>query len=372
MTSALPTLTVSDFVAVFNQTIQYAYPQVTIQGELANFRISKNRWVYFDLKDEMSSVKFFGTVYNLPGPLEEGMVLKVVGTPQLHNLYGFSITVQSIQLAGEGSIKKAAQLLQAKLEKEGLFDPGRKRSLPYPPSTVGLITSGESAAYADFIKIIKARWGGVRIQHFDVQVQGDNAPSQIVQAIEYFNGHASAPEVIVVVRGGGSADDLQAFSSELVTRTIAASRIPTLVAIGHEVDLSLAELAADQRASTPSNAAELLVPDKKNEAHSLQVVARQCHQQLARLIQQSRTEVAEMRRELDRNITAILQTQTISLATQRSIIELASPQRILQRGFAVIRKNGKTVRRRADVRPADQLSVQLQDGSFTTRVEGEV
>ncbi len=130
------TFGVSDFVAVFNQTLETAYPSVVIVGELANLRVSKNRWVYFDLKDEYASVKFFGTVYNLPGPLEDGMMLQVRGVPRLHPQYGFSITFQTIKPVGEGSIKKAGQLLQAKLAAEGLFDPARKRGLPYPPTQV--------------------------------------------------------------------------------------------------------------------------------------------------------------------------------------------------------------------------------------------
>src|SRR5690554_6110271 len=141
---------VSDFVGVLNQTLEHAYPNVVIVGELANFKVSKNRWVYFDLKDEYASVRFFGTVYNLPGPLEDGMMLQVRGNPRLHPLYGFSVSVQTIQPVGEGSLKKAAALLQAKLTAEGLFEESRKRPLPYPPARIGLITSGESAAYADF------------------------------------------------------------------------------------------------------------------------------------------------------------------------------------------------------------------------------
>ncbi|HZM63792.1 MAG TPA: exodeoxyribonuclease VII large subunit, partial [Candidatus Saccharimonadales bacterium] len=166
------TLTVSEFVALVNQTLEYAYPNVTITGELANFRVSKNRWVYFDLKDTESSIKCFGTVYQLPGPLEDGIMLAVKGAPRLHPLYGFSVNVLSMTPVGEGSIKKAAALLQAKLTAEGLFDAERKRPLPHPPYSIGLITSAESAAYRDFMKILNARWGGVTVTLADVQVQG--------------------------------------------------------------------------------------------------------------------------------------------------------------------------------------------------------
>jgi exodeoxyribonuclease VII large subunit len=141
------TLSVSDFVALLNQTLETAYPYVTISGELANFRVSKNRWVYFDLKDEQASVHFFGTVYQMPGPLEDGMLVQVSGNPRLHPLYGFSVTVRSLRPVGEGAIKRAAELLQLKLQAEGLFDPSRKRALPYPPTRIGLVASKESAAY---------------------------------------------------------------------------------------------------------------------------------------------------------------------------------------------------------------------------------
>src|SRR5665213_1728930 len=180
-------LSVGEFVALLNQTLDYAYPNIVLTGELANLRVSKNRWVYFDLKDELATVKFFGTVYQLPGPLEDGMLLKVRGNPRLHPLYGFSVNVQSIQPAGEGTIRRAAELLQAKLAAEGLFDEARKRALPYPPARIGLVASRQSAAYADFVKILQARWQGIAIELIDVQVQGEVAPRQIVGAIEQFN-----------------------------------------------------------------------------------------------------------------------------------------------------------------------------------------
>jgi len=142
-------LGVSDFVALLNQTLEYAYPGVVITGELANFRVSKNKWVYFDLKDEQASVKFFGSVYNLPGPLEDGMLLKVRGQPRLHPLYGFSVTISSIRPAGEGTIKRAAALLQAKLAAEGLFDEARKRPLPYPPARIGLLRSTRERRFGE-------------------------------------------------------------------------------------------------------------------------------------------------------------------------------------------------------------------------------
>src|SRR5207237_567112 len=150
--------TPSDFVAVLNQTLEVAYPSVTVEGELSSFRISKNRWVYFNVSDENAAVKYFGNVGQLPGPLEDGLLVRAVGAPRLHARFGFSLNLVSLTPVGEGSLKKAAELLRRKLEAEGLFAPERKRTLPPIPKTIGLITSIGSAAEADFIKTLNERW----------------------------------------------------------------------------------------------------------------------------------------------------------------------------------------------------------------------
>lgn len=359
---------VSDFVAVLNQTLEYAYPTVLVSGELANFRVSKNRWVYFDLKDDDASLRCFGTVYQLPGPLEDGMMLTVRAQPRLHPLYGFSLNTQAIQVSGEGSLKRAADLLAAKLDAEGLFAPERKRLLPYPPSRIGLITSGESAAYADFNKILNARWGGLVIEHADVQVQGEAAIPQIVQAIERFNATARPPEVLVLTRGGGSADDLAAFSAEPVVRAVAASRIPTLVAIGHEIDTSLAELAADQRASTPSNAAELLVPDRR---HILDQLATY-RQDFARLITQryavERQTLDDVMADARAAVQDLLGRASDRLTADQRLLAALSPQTALQRGFAIVRQDGKVVHRLKQVTPGT-AEVEFADGRVAVTIK---
>lgn len=362
-------LSVSEFVTLLNQTLEYAYPGVTITGELANLRVSKNRWVYFDLKDDTASVKFFGTVYQLPGPLEDGMLLKVRGQPRLHQLYGFSVNVQSMQPAGEGSIKKAAQLLQAKLTAEGLFDEQRKRPLPYPPHRIGLITSSQSAAYADFMKILKARWRGLEIELIDVQVQGEAAPGQIVTALEQFNAAPEPPDVLVLIRGGGSAEDLAAFSTELVTRAVAASRVPTLVAIGHEVDLSLAELAADRRASTPSNAAELLVPDRHHVVRELKADMRRLEEATRHRFELAHTRLTQSLAMLEQRMEQAVLQRRRQLAHHSELLALLSPEAILRRGYAIVRQDAKTLRSIKQLKPAAIVEVQLVDGRFNAEAQ---
>ncbi len=359
----------TDFVAVLNQTLEFAYPSVIVQGELANLRISKNRWVYFDLKDEYSSVKFFGTIHQLPGPLEDGMLVQVRGLPRLHPIYGFSVNVQFMQPIGEGSLKKAAALLQARLSAEGLFDDDRKRVLPYPPRSIGLIASGESAAYHDFIKVLNHRWAGVEIRHLDVQVQGEPATGQLVAAIDHFNTHDDV-DVVIITRGGGSPEDLAVFSTEQVTRAVAASRIPTLVAIGHEVDISLAELAADQRASTPSNAAELLVPDKKHVALVLAATKQSLGQSLMNLVSERQRAMTDNLVSLTEAVEKILDNKRQQLYLHRDILRALSPEAALKRGYAAVRnlKTGEFVTSTQSIKPQDKISIQWRDGTADATV----
>ena len=363
-------LQVSDFVALLNQTLEAAYPYVEVQGELSNFRVSKNRWVYFDLKDETASLKCFATVYSLPGPLEDGMVVRAIGNPRLHPLYGFSLQVQAITPVGEGALRKAADLLAAKLEAEGLFDPARKRALPYPPRRIALITAGDSAAYADFVKICNARWGGLVIEHYNVLVQGVNAPAEIITALKAVNETDTPAEVAVLVRGGGSADDLAAWSDERVVRAVASSRVPTLVAIGHEVDVCLAELAADRRASTPSNAAELLVPDRKEELRHLAAYRRRLNEQLAAKIMRQRTGLVMLTERLDEELQAIAFTAHEQLAAKTQLLTAYDPARPLRQGYAIVQKTGGMVITRASMlQPEDIIEVKFTEGKVTSQVK---
>ncbi len=361
---------VSDFVAVFNQTIEYAYPVVYIEGELANFRISKNKWVYFDLKDEESSIRNFGTVYTLPGPLEEGMRVVVCGVPKLHPQYGFSLSFQSIHLIGEGTIKKAYDLLRSKLENEGLFDVSRKRRLPYPPKVIGLIASSESAAYHDFIKVINQRWVGLMIRFFDVQVQGEVAPGQIIEALNLVNS-SSEIEVVVITRGGGSPEDLSGFNDERVVRAVAASRIPSMVAIGHEVDLSLAELAADLRASTPSNAAELLVPDKNQESAVLESLTGSVESLIRSKIEYLCTDLDSRVTQLGENIAKTIHDQQYQLEVIDELLELVNPKNVMKRGYTLVRNHeGELLNSSKKLAKNDNITVEFIDGKINSLVTG--
>jgi exodeoxyribonuclease VII large subunit len=359
----------AEFVALLNQTLEAAYPLVIIEGELSEFRVSKNRWVYFNLQDEQASVKFFGTVYNLPGPLEDGLRLQVIGQPRLHPRFGFSVNIQSIAPIGEGSIKKAADLLRAKLEAEGLFAPERKRALPLVPRSIGLITAAGSAAYSDFIKILNERWGGVEVNFADVYVQGRQAPTQIVRAIEHFNELPALPEVLVITRGGGSLEDLAAFNDERVIRAVAASRIPTLVAVGHEIDISLAELAADQRASTPSNAAQLTVPSRQEAIAKLRGLERLLTDSLRQASADQRQTIERDREYLTSQVNLLLSNTANIIYQTRKLMGVFDPAAALKRGYAIISRGRDHIGSIKPVKLNDRLEIRLADGSLGAKVE---
>lgn len=365
-----PVLSVSQFVGVFNQSVQYMYPRVGIIGELANFRISRNRWVYFDLKDEVAIVKFFGGVEQLPGPLEDGMMLEVFGIPNLHVSYGFSVNVTSLRVVGRGSIKKAQNLLALKLQKDGLFEESRKRALPFAPSRIGVITSEKSAAFADFGKLVGNRWGGCTILVADVKVQGSESPQEIVSAIKSFNELAEPVDVLVIIRGGGSPEDLASFSDESVVRAVASSRSPTLVAVGHETDSSLAELAADVRASTPSNAAELAVPNKKHERSLLSAKRRELINTFDLRLKNEQQSHRDFSKAIDNSLYEVYLRETRKVAHFREIISALDPKKPLLGGYAIVRnKAGRVVKDTEEVVVNERISITLSNGTINGRVE---
>ena len=348
----------TEFLNVVNQTLEYAYSSVTIVGEVASFKVNQGKWVFFDLKDEESSVGCFMTLWNMRQPLEDGMKVMVRGVPKVTKWGKFSFTVTQVAPVGEGSLKKAYELLKKKLAKEGLFAEEKKRPIPADLTKLGVISSTQAAGYADFIKIINARWGGMKIQVAHTQVQGLDAPDQIIRAIKYFNEQAEV-EAIAILRGGGSADDLAAFNDEELVRTVAASRIPIVAGIGHEVDESLVDLAADVRASTPSNAAEMLTRDRAEEAlklartmsqlkrtllqkiekmRSLNVgkVERIMHGLLVKYIEPMRAANKEKMKKCLEKIQLEYNEAHAGLTQKMKLLNALNPEKVLRQGYAIL------------------------------------
>lgn len=351
-------LQVSDLLALINQTLEYAYPTVIVEGEVASFKVSKGKFVFFDIKDDSGAVNCFMMAYSLRQPLEDGMRVQVVAQPRLTDWGKFSLTVREVLPVGEGSIKRAFELLRAKLDKEGLFDPARKRMLPRIPQRVGVIASIESAGYADFIKILNHRWGGVEVVVADVQVQGISAAEQIIGAIRYFNEAAELPEVLVLVRGGGSADDLSVFNDEHLVRALASSRIPTLVGVGHEVDISLADLAADVRAATPSNAAQILVPDRHAFLAELAQREQRLAERLAGRAAQVRQVVDTAALRMVERMERVLRDRTRHVSQAEQLLRQLDPKTVLQRGYSLVRNEERAlIRDVRDVKLGETLTI---------------
>ncbi len=330
-------LTVSDFIAVTNQTLEYAYPSVEIEGEVASFKVNQGKFVFFDIKDAGGSIGCFMTVWQLRVPIEDGMKVIVTATPKLTQWGKFSLTVKAIRPSGEGALKKSFEILKAKLENEGLFNEDRKRVLPRIPEHIAVISSTQAAGYADFIKILNDRWGGLRVDVAHVQVQGADAPDQIIRALAYINGRDELPQVVVIIRGGGSADDLSAFNDEQLVRAIASSRVPTLVGVGHEVDESLADLAADVRASTPSNAAQILVPDRQEILRAVRYQIRSLLPRVESAISEQSSDVRNSLIVVVERITTQIDHASDTVAGLQNILAQLNPQTVLARGYALVR-----------------------------------
>ncbi len=353
-----PSFTPTEFIGAVNQTLEYAYSSVLLVGEVSSFKVNQGKWVFFDLKDDESSISCFMTAWNLRIPLEDGMKVVVRGVPKMTKWGKFSFTVDAVKPVGEGSLKKAYEMLKKKLAAEGLFDPAKKRPLPRDLTKIGVISSTGAAGYADFIKIINARWGGMKVVVAHTQVQGMDAPDQMIRALRYFNERGDV-QVIAVMRGGGSADDLSCFNDEKLVREIAASKIPVITGIGHEVDESLADLAADVRASTPSNVAEMITPDRAEELAKIQRLRRQMLQAVMQKIDLSRDNnrqkverishgvltrfiepmVAANKKKLEDCLGKILEEERriSEVISQRlKLLEVLNPEKVLKQGYAIL------------------------------------
>ncbi len=377
---------VKEFIGILNETLGFAFPAVTVEGEVTSFKVNQGKWVFFDLKDDEATLGCFMPVYQLKVPLEDGMKVRVTGVPKLTNWGKFSFTAKSVELAGEGELRRAFELLKERLGKEGLFDAGRKRSLPQYPRTIGLISSVQSAAYQDFTKILNARWGGVTVKVADVQVQGAPAPDQIVAALDYFNQLAAPVDVLVLIRGGGSLEDLQAFNTEQVARAVAGSRTPIVVGVGHEVDTSLADYAADVRAATPTDAARLVVPDRAHVTESITLyehkLERLVGEQVSRLQQTLNHSMSQMERFVRLPRERVLRQEATIQVQQARFVQgtvqrvealrrlMASfdPKATLARGYAIVKHDNKVVKGAGAVSAGDRLMIQLANGSINSEV----
>lgn len=270
-------LTVSAITSLIKGTLAEAFPAVWVKGELTGVRrYGASGHLYFSLKDSaalLNGVMWKNRNQRLTFEPQDGMEVEVFGSISVYEARGqYQIMAEEMRPAGVGALLLAFEELKRRLQAEGLFDAARKRPLPRFPTRIGLVTSPVGAAVRDMVKVLRARWPSIRLVLGPVRVQGEGAAAEIAAAIERFNRYGEV-DLLIVGRGGGSLEDLWAFNEEVVVRAIAASGIPVVSAVGHEVDVTLADLAADVRAATPSNAGEIAVRDREEVAHRVEAFA---------------------------------------------------------------------------------------------------
>ena len=358
---------------------------ICVRGEVSNYKVYSSGHAYFTLKDgesSLSCVMYRYSADKLRFRPENGMMIRA-------DVYsrdgGYKLYCSSLEPEGTGDLQIAFEQLKARLEAEGLFRPEHKKKLPAFPQTIALITSGSGAAVHDMIRILGHRWPMTKVVVMPVRVQGTEAPPEIVGAIRYANEFRVA-DLIITGRGGGSAEDLWAFNDERVARAIYASEIPVISAVGHEPDVLISDYVADRRASTPSNAAEIAVPDWReirDGLESLDIRSRQAmHKMLAQLRQRldnlgtkrvltdPTVYIDNRRMELDYSgeklftaMDRILAEKRRSFETRGAALDAMSPMRVLGRGYSITEDNrGMLIRSVDALSPGDSIFVRLEDG----------
>ena len=373
---------------------------VAVRGELSNYKVYPSGHHYFTLKDETGALKcvmFKYSAYRLRFRPESGMKVVALGAVTLYPRDGaVQLYCTGMMLDGVGDLYAAFEQLKSKLGAEGLFDQSRKKPLPKYPGVIGIITSSAGAAIHDMLRILRKRYPLTKVRLLPVRVQGAEAPGEIAAAIQYANRHALA-DLLIVGRGGGSIEDLWAFNDEQVARAIALSDIPVISAVGHEPDVTISDFVADLRAATPSNAAELAVPDQDALRQNLDSLSEAMVTAMRRQLTASRERLESLsnrpvlcsptasfdrrRRALELLENRLLSAQNRNLAQkrQRFVAQVAkldalSPLKVLTRGYAVVSgDDGQIIRSTRDAHPGQTLTVRVSDGTFRASVtEGKM
>ena len=369
--------------------------QLAVRGEISNYKMYPSGHHYFTLKDENAALKcvmFKASAARLRFRPENGMKVIAMGRITVYPRDGaFQLYCSAMSMDGVGDLYAAFEQLKAKLAAQGLFAPEHKKPLPPFPGTIGIVTSSAGAAIHDMLRILNKRYPLTRVRLFPVRVQGAEAPGEIAAAIRYAN-HYRLADLLIVGRGGGSIEDLWAFNDERVAYAIYESRIPIISAVGHEPDVTISDYVADLRAATPSNAAELAVPDQAALLQNMDAAAsamasalagrlRHARQRLSVLSQSpaliSPTGYLEQRgKNLEHLKTRLIAAQTQQLQHKRqrfiaatSKLDAMSPLKVLSRGYSIVNAdNGNILRSVYQTAPGGKIRVTLSDGSLSAVV----
>ena len=386
---------VSQITDLIKEILEVSFRTITIEGEISNWRPSAAGHIYFTLKDNAAQIKaviFRGAAMKLNFRPKDGDKVRCTGSLSVYAPQGnYQIIVSKMEIAGEGNILQMLEERKRKLALEGLFDENKKKPLPKFPRTIGVVTSPTGAAIRDILNVTKRRNPGVNITVLPAIVQGEGASQTICKMIEIANFYELC-DVLIVGRGGGSLEDLLPFSEESVVRAVAESKIPTISAVGHEIDWALCDYAADKRAPTPSAAAEMAVPllaDIKGDlssyktdfydtiqnkikntrlmiksfnAENLEIRFRNIQQPLL-------NRFATARENLTKNLQDKIKDLRTRISASRSILENASPQTIFERGYSMVTdENGKIIRDSSTLTVGDKLYIKPAKGNIESEI----
>ena len=367
-----------------------------VSGELSNYKIYPSGHHYFTLKDDKSALRcvmFKSSAEKLRFRPESGMRVLAVGRVSVYPRDGaYQLYCSSLTPAGLGDLHVAYEQLKAKLHEEGLFDASHKKPLPRYPRRIAVITSGAGAAVRDVIRVLRARWPMSEVVILPVRVQGTEAPAEIVGALRYANKWRVG-DLIITGRGGGSIEDLWAFNDERVARAIYDSEIPVISAVGHEPDVTIADFVADLRAATPSNGAELAVPDQTELYETLRQLSARCGEAMQkklrlrreklemlsgrRVMRDAMSSVEDRRILLDHVSARLAAAQSLRLSRARqqqaacaAKLDALSPLKVLSRGYAIPKTEaGKALRSVSDTAAGEHITLTLTDGALRCAVE---
>jgi exodeoxyribonuclease VII large subunit len=394
--------TVSELNTAARMTLEQGVGTVWVQGEISELTKAPSGHLYFTLKDEssqLSAVRFKSRTSLLaPVTPEIGTVVLAQGTLTVYEPRGrYQFNVSILQPIGAGELQRAFEFLKRRLQEEGLFSEEAKLELPMTPQTIGVITSPKGAALRDIQSVLDRRWPAVRVLLFPATVQGETAPEELRTALDRairFSQSVHPLDVLILTRGGGSAEDLAAFNDEALARALYNCPIPVISAVGHEIDFSITDFVADRRAPTPSAAAELAVPDRVEVLSAVSGSLHRSSRQLSALWRersdafrlhahtcllrgpQRRIETYEQR--LDLGLSAALRSVSTQWKTRQEaarhgseILRLSDPRLPLQRGYSMTFRQGESrpLRTVEDLKAGDAIETQLVDGRFTSHVK---
>lgn len=381
-----PIFSVSEFVQTLKVHLG-RLGQVVVEGEVADFRgISRETLVFFEIKDEGSRVRCFMLAHELDCDLADGLAVRVTGTPSVFvKNGGLHLRVSKVELVGQGALQQALEKTKKKLEAEGLFAPERKRAIPAFPERIGLITSKDAAAKTDVLRVLQNRWPLATVVFFPVGVQGAGAIASIVKALNQCGKYSL--DVLILTRGGGSLEDLQAFNSELVARAMFSCNVPIVCGVGHERDWTIADLVADVRAATPSNAAEIVSPDQEQVLADVDALGstmddgwrqllgelydRLHHltRDLADVVQGTAQRIQLLGQQILQAFGYAIERASAGVTTAAKLVQSLSPTATLERGYSLTLHEGTVVRDARAVTQGSSLQTRLKRGTLRSTVD---